>query len=264
VIAAPPSAVATPPFRRRRGYTLLELMLALGLSVLLLGAAYTAFDLQRRYVTAGEDQILRSQLARGVVQQFRTDVQSVVGVPDVAAEDVSSQRMWGLSGDARRCLLRCSRLPGDDFQLAWSASSELSQGDESYVVWLVVDEPLAAAARRNASREPGGEPVVGLARRQIAPLAMLDGTAVEIARGMRAADVIAPEIRRLSFRYFDGEIWVDQWDARARGRLPAAVELTFGFHEPNADRRGEDSDSEAIRAIVALPIADPFATGVQP
>jgi hypothetical protein len=44
-----------------------------------------------------------------------------------------------------------------------------------------------------------------------------------------ADDVIAPEITTLQFRYFDGAMWVEEWDTETYGGLPVAVEVTLGI-----------------------------------
>jgi hypothetical protein len=45
----------------------------------------------------------------------------------------------------------------------------------------------------------------------------------------KAGDVIAPEITSVQFRYFDGSLWVEEWDSEAYGGLPVAVEITLGI-----------------------------------
>jgi hypothetical protein len=47
-----------------------------------------------------------------------------------------------------------------------------------------------------------------------------------------------PEVRRASFRYFDGHGWSDSWNSIVRGSLPAAVEVSLRLRDPlEANRR---------------------------
>ena len=71
------------PFRRpadakRRAFTLIEILLALGLSVVLLAAVFTALDLYRQFSTAGRLDIERAQLARAILRKMEIDIRSLV------------------------------------------------------------------------------------------------------------------------------------------------------------------------------------------
>lgn len=63
---------------KRAGYSLLELMVALALSVLLLGAIYAGLDLFWRYSTTGQEEVERAQLARAVLRTIEMDLRGVV------------------------------------------------------------------------------------------------------------------------------------------------------------------------------------------
>lgn len=63
---------------RRFGYTLLEIVLALGLSSLLLAALYTALQMHWSSSTLGQVEMERSQVARALFRRIETDLRSVV------------------------------------------------------------------------------------------------------------------------------------------------------------------------------------------
>jgi hypothetical protein len=44
-----------------------------------------------------------------------------------------------------------------------------------------------------------------------------------------SADLLAPEVNYLEFRYFDGNQWLTEWDSQELGGLPVAVEITIGI-----------------------------------
>lgn len=61
-----------------RAFTLLEVLLALGLSLLLLGALNLALDLYRQYTTVGRNDIEQAQLARAILQKMSADIRCAV------------------------------------------------------------------------------------------------------------------------------------------------------------------------------------------
>jgi len=63
---------------KRAGFSLLEILVALALSVILLGAIYAALDLFWRYSTTGQEEIERAQLARAILRTIEMDLRSVV------------------------------------------------------------------------------------------------------------------------------------------------------------------------------------------
>ena len=70
---------ADPRIRHRtKGFTLLEILLALGLSVVLLLAVAAAIDLYRRMTVAGHDEVSEARLVRAVLRKIESDIRSVV------------------------------------------------------------------------------------------------------------------------------------------------------------------------------------------
>ncbi|MCR4412585.1 MAG: prepilin-type N-terminal cleavage/methylation domain-containing protein [Thermoguttaceae bacterium] len=84
---------------RRRGFTLLELLVAAGLSAVVLAGLWTMFSIFERLFTKAETQVERAQLARALMQQLADDLRSAI--PDnvsVAATGATSVRRFGLFG----------------------------------------------------------------------------------------------------------------------------------------------------------------------
>ncbi|MDA1163151.1 MAG: hypothetical protein O3B13_08625 [Planctomycetota bacterium] len=59
-------------------FTLLELLLALGLSITLLTAVYSALELHWRFSTLGQIEVERGQIARAVLTKMSADIRSVM------------------------------------------------------------------------------------------------------------------------------------------------------------------------------------------
>jgi prepilin-type N-terminal cleavage/methylation domain-containing protein len=74
----------TPPRSRRPGFTLLEVVLAITIAVLLVGALYVAVDMQLSYAQQARDLIETSTVARSVLARIDADVSLTVGLSDPA------------------------------------------------------------------------------------------------------------------------------------------------------------------------------------
>lgn len=63
---------------RRNGYTLLEVLIALALGMVLLGAVYASLSLYWKYSVAGQDEAREALLARQILRAIEIDLRSVV------------------------------------------------------------------------------------------------------------------------------------------------------------------------------------------
>jgi len=63
------------------GFTLLELLLALGMTVVLLGVLFTSLDLYWRFSLSGQEEVSRSQIARAVFNRISHDMRSTIYRP---------------------------------------------------------------------------------------------------------------------------------------------------------------------------------------
>ena len=83
-----------------------------------------------------------------------------------------------------------------------------------------------------------------------------------VASQIVAGQLLAPEIMSLTFRYFDGRVWLETWDTATIGRVPRAVEVQFQLNPPR--RKAplfQDTVSASLnsfRTVILVPISDPF------
>ena len=84
----------------RSGFTLLELLLSLGLTVVLLGVVFTALDLHWRFTLTGHEEVARGQVARAVFTRMAADIRSVVYRPE-SQSSVSSTSSDSTSTDTQ-------------------------------------------------------------------------------------------------------------------------------------------------------------------
>ena len=62
----------------RNGFTLLEVLLAVGISMLAMAAVYAAMGIHLRFIEAGDNDVERAQLARAVLGRIAEDLRATV------------------------------------------------------------------------------------------------------------------------------------------------------------------------------------------
>ncbi|MCH9655450.1 MAG: prepilin-type N-terminal cleavage/methylation domain-containing protein [Planctomycetes bacterium] len=272
------------------GFTLLEVILAIGLTTLLLAAIYSALDLYWKYTTIGQQQVERAQIARAVFQKITHDLHSVTFVNNTVDEESSSSDSdeetedveiqitnpddaytsgnIGVYGDAQSLVLHTSRPARQPLFISQSDSSAESQSDLlsiSYFLANAGSEGLAGAAGdRFRETAGGGNDNQGLARLEGDRLLMSNadesGDLVQLAE---QSQLLAPEIGSLQFQYFDGTDWLEVWDSIEYGTVPQAIKVTVGFRNDdvegglnitNAKINGYEN---SYSMVIALPLALP-------
>jgi hypothetical protein len=154
-----------------------------------------------------------------------------------------------------------SRVPGD---LNFTPNGQAAQ-------------PVSSDLRRITYWQAGGNDTLGLARQEI-KLATSDDAIITVPPDIpdEPSFVIAEEVKRLQFRYFDGTSWQDTWDATAAGSTgtplgpPLAIEITVGVASSGSNDLAPDSKPtwKTYRHVVAIPTANgttpPPATSSSP
>ncbi|MFK7777320.1 MAG: prepilin-type N-terminal cleavage/methylation domain-containing protein [Gimesia sp.] len=272
------------------GFTLLEVILALGLTSLLLAAIYSALDLYWKYTTIGQQQVERAQIARAVFQKMTHDLHSVTFAQNTIEEESSSgdseedsddveiqvtnpddaytSSNIGVYGDAQSLVLHTSRPARQPMFVSQSDSSTELQSDLlsiSYFLANAGSEGLAGAVGDRFRNTDGqGNETQGLAR--------LEGDRLSMSKADESGDLeqlalksklLAPEIGSLQFEYFDGTDWLEVWDSIEYGTVPQAVKVTIGFRNDeikgglniiNAKINGYEN---TYTMVIALPLALP-------
>lgn len=251
--------------RPHSGFTLLEVILAIGLTSLLLAAIYAALDLYWKYTTLGHQQVEQAQIARAVFQKISHDLNCVTYRLETAEEDTESTDASGTSGsssdpetievqvtstddaytsgnigvygDSQSLVLHTSRPARQPLFLAQNSSQGTTPGTRSdllsvsYFLAVAGAGGLQGAAGDQFRNNSGSsEDVQGLAR--------LEGDRLSMSMADQSADLeqlaaqsvlLAHEIDSLQFQYFDGSDWLDLWDSTEYGTVPQAIKVTIGF-----------------------------------
>src|SRR5207253_1527717 len=86
----------------------------------------------------------------------------------------------------------------------------------------------------------------------------------------RGEELLAEEVTRLEFQYFDGYQWSSSWDSDTQGGLPVAIEIVVGMTDRKVDKDAPapslaassdtiDVPQELIyRLVVRIPTAEPY------
>jgi prepilin-type N-terminal cleavage/methylation domain-containing protein len=254
---------------KRSGFTLMEVLLVLALLVVVLGLLGMAIDIHLRVADGSRNAVEETQLAHLVLQRMGDDLRnaspfvqssSLGGTGSTGGQDASQKIFFlgGIIGASGELSLNMSCLP----LLAQSPATE-SAGDNSpsdglssdvrTVTYRVVKPgdsgPLSPAG---AGSEPCGL-VRGEWDRARYAWAIQQGQTSEINRGMK---VLAPEVEKIEFSYYDGSTWYQEWDTFQQNKLPAAVKIAISLHRPawkaqrpsagGADRKGEPTVYETL------------------
>jgi hypothetical protein len=278
-----------PNGARRAAFTLLEVLLALGLGVVLLTAVYAALHLHWQYSTAGRVDVERSQLARALLERMTLDIRCVIfqepalgdDLDDLGAEGGFSMGMTtlidaagsgealGVFGDSQTLMLHVSRVVrGLDYAPFDGEGIVSRTSDLKSVSYFlagagggVLQEAVAGLMLDDGTVRSRNEPGQGLVRIE-GDLLALDqadqmGDVQALASG---AQLLASEVTFLQFRYFDGFEWLDMWDSTLFGALPRAIEIVIGFQPWDDDLvalpgQPASESTEIYRLVVALPLA---------
>jgi type II secretion system protein J len=211
----------------RRGFTLLELLLASAISALMALVIYSAM------VTGFK--------ARNSAGAQLSDIRSMAIVMDMIAEDFESilPPTGMLSGPMVGYAMGSPGFETDSVHFFCigrdrAIASEMSEGFRQVELVLTTDGPTPTLVRR-------------VTRNLLAP-----------AVPEPEDEVLSTEITGFSVRFFDGSGWYTEWDSTLQeDSLPVAIEVTL--RKPAA-RESERTEPYSISRIIPLSCAAPAET----
>jgi prepilin-type N-terminal cleavage/methylation domain-containing protein len=268
------------PATRRAGFTLLEVMLAMSIGVVLLGALYVAVDSQLRSAHSGRELVEQSKLARTLLARMRVPIAGAINLANPSRYSNPSI-MSGKSGGSSAAQGATSGT-GTAGATGTTTSSQTTstdavtipngiQGDSG-----VINLYLSKALKDEIYTSPNGDvpPPVSDTRRVSfwltpAGLVMQEVTIVtsQDVTNLMPPNVpedgyklVAEEVRSLTFQYFDGGSWQDSWDSTTPGLdgktpigPPRAVRITIGLAKPGST---DDNDLTLHSHTVGIPSAN--------
>lgn len=255
----------------RRGVTLLEMLLAIGLITLISAAMFAFYNQSLRTRDRGQKAISSAYLAKIVAHQIAEEVRAANGFVTAMGP--------GVTGTDRMLTIQTVVIPDKEVFRRRSirdkpppAQSDLRQ--VSYYLAYDDEEQYTYESGVEADKP------LGLVRREI--MTFYQVALFEEDKESVDLDLLSPELKYVRFRYFDGVVWIDRWDLGQApeggmgNSLPQAVEITVGYSELPPPEEKEDEDepefensdlapaepelysSDTYTVLVRLPQADSF------
>ncbi len=221
----------TPCCTRRRGITLLEMLLAVSLILLTMATLFLFYVISLGATDRAAKFTVQSQQARVVLQQLAQEIRQATP----GANDKGS----GITGMMHSLTILTSGLPDPALMYTYGLdekppvpSCDLRQVD----YYLAVDP--------DSPDEEGNPGVLGLVRREQKQLTE-DVVELDSSLVLQEVRMMAPEVQYLRFRYFDGATWQDVWTGEAgTNGLPQAIKIEIGFAPDTDMLSGQESTFE--------------------
>jgi type II secretory pathway pseudopilin PulG len=229
------------PGRRNAGFTLLEVVLAIGLIVSLMGSAIWFTN--------------RIASARDKINEKTQEIVSRRSLMNRMTKELrcamSMRRLGlGIAGEADYVAFVTTTVPG---RSVWVDRNILDQP-------IPPETDIQLITYRQAIREDedGEEYIVGIER---TCQKLLDAPEAEEGENIQVA-LITDKLKYLRLSYYDGEAWTKVWTA-TQG-LPLAIEITLGdepvYEDKTTDMELEDEEPEdyigqASRRMIHLPLS---------
>ena len=239
------------------GFTLLEVVLAIGLAGVVLALLTTAIDLYLVRVDVNRTRVESAQLARTLLTRMADDIRAAryfspssgsssgssggsnsAGSSNTGGTTTTnteaSAKVLGIFGTATELRIdRGARWRWGRIAQEIDATSPAAADEMPQTVQYVFNSGDTLLASRMAALGVLADPALpgyaGLYRQQSATAAWIyqtSATGVSISTTEQSApELLAPEVLELEFKYFDGEQVVEQWDSAQQGRLPRGVEI---------------------------------------
>ncbi len=273
---------------RRPGYTLIEILLSASIAIILLSGVYVAMRVQLRSAQESRDAVEQGMLVRSLIARIANDISGNLCAAPAPATSGSSSGGSATGGSTTPSTGGAASAPSSGSGASGSsrpASTSTGpavvfnlgvQGTTSQVV-LYVSRPIRppnvlAGEAADAELPPGVCDLrritywfiagSGLARQEVRLVTAEDAMSV-LPPDVPDAEslVIAPEVKNLTFRFFDGTDWRDDWDGTAAGAdgttplgPPLAVSIEMAVTMP-----GSTTDRQ-VRHVVAIQSANGIAS----
>jgi prepilin-type N-terminal cleavage/methylation domain-containing protein len=196
-----------PTRRAPRGFTLIEMMLAIGVLAMILAMLASSFSVVAHSKVHAEGRLIVDREGRSLLWQLTKELRNAVQTP-YTASNVALFGNGHMSGGAAVDTLTLSTFNGGHRRALTGMTPE-----------TIVTYNL------NANSQQQGW--FTLTRSQVSGLLTSGGT--------QQTTVLADNVLSLHFRYFDGQKWGESWDSPSlpRGRqLPVAVAIQIQMAAP--------------------------------
>ncbi|MGL4461515.1 MAG: type II secretion system protein GspJ, partial [Planctomycetia bacterium] len=251
--------------RLRRGFTLLEVVLSMSISLVLLLAIYQTTQLFYLAQESGRTIADEATAAQGVSRRLRAELQATFTgwqpPPSAAAvgtaADSTTGSTTGSTTDSSTSTVVVDEYSPPAGGVVGDARSLTLVVEASGVERLGPPTATTSSAELRLIRWYLSETGRGLLREEL-PTVPNETNQAEV-RDAAVRTVVMDEVTRFEARYFDGFDWLEEW-AATKIAAPDAVEVTFGWPSPGGP--SSDATTDVLyRVVVALPPAVAPPTG---
>jgi prepilin-type N-terminal cleavage/methylation domain-containing protein len=222
-VTNPQSAIRNPQFRR--GFTLLELIVAMSLMVVVASCLYTALYTGFRAYRSAQAAVDPTSVASNVIELLKQDISGVLPPGSHLAGAFIGTDSGGIKGvDADSLEFYTTHIYINDTESAGQTVSTPVVGGIGKVALLLEEDSEKKDGTYLLLRQVTTDL---LAPREMAP----------------EEQVLCSGVVSMNLTYFDGSSWVDEWDSTADSNsLPLAVEIDIqiahnGKHNKEAQKR---------------------------
>jgi prepilin-type N-terminal cleavage/methylation domain-containing protein len=283
---------------RRSGFTLLEVLLASVIALLLLGALYFAMDMTLRQTQEARDGVEIDNLSRGVYNRLTLDLAGSLGpLPPKSGGNANSSTTTttdpaAAATDPAAAATTTDPVTGETVAADPTAGAAAADvpfqagviGTDKQFSVFVARTPDAAGFDPNVQGRADLRRITywmaangGLARQE-KPWVTSEGirNSVDPDLTNEDGDVIASEVKDVSFEYFDGSSWTGSWDGSILGPdgvtpqgPPRAVKATLTLEFAPA-RPGQPPITRTVTQVIPIRAApgtytpallDPYTEG---
>ncbi len=249
----------------RDGFTLIELMAAIAISVMLLAGVLFAMDMLYGEMDAGRTVVEQSTIGNRIVTRVAAEINASLG-PTVPASVLSGTNSTA-SSSAGSTTPAAGTTTNQSaivvFQVGVKGDSTSVSVFTTRLTRSVVAPPTDSSTTlpvvSDIRRVTFFMDAKGLAKQELLqPTAdLVDTTPTAVSDQDPTTKILAPEVKSLAFRYYDGTNWQDSWDGSQPGPdgqtpmgPPCLIEMTMGI------QLGDDpANVKTFRHTIAIPTA---------
>ena len=257
------------------GYTLLEIVITLGLSAALLTAIYNSLNSVLQLASKGENKTLEINLARGVLQRIDRDLRQFADsrphyLQDFLADQFPNEftnvrqirTAFHLAGNHQMLLVK--HLRGPEHPHDARSAPNLDESGEHLVAYFhsthSFHDEFRKSLREVGFNLVGGEETKGLASGLHRCFLRLSANSRDVHIASIDSSFERQEFFDLRFRYFDGQAW--QFTTDLLNDRVTAVETviridTRSISEPDIVKPMPESPNNTYRLTSILPGASP-------
>ena len=254
--------------RRNNAFTLVEVLLALGLTAILCGMMFGIYRSSADGRVHVRDELEKLRIMRIVMNQISRDLASAVALKQLnigmdgsadAAEwvcvDLPARRAWAEAelGEERPTPEADLRMIGYRLRIDEATGEPLVVGIERTLERIVTSESTERPSRGGGGMgESDYEASTRRQEEEAVAKAAEEGEDEDAEEERVETKLLSESIRYLRLRYFDGAEWLAVWEDTAS--VPMAVEISLGFKPaPEAFLEADDVyPYEVFRRVVFL------------